>query len=122
MALTKEDFVKEIETMSVSQLHELVETIKERFNVTGAVAVAAAAGDADAQEAAKSSFDVVLKETGANKIAVIKVIRTALNIGLIDAKKLAEEVGAVIKQALAKDEAQELKAKLEGAGAVIELK
>ncbi|BBM88831.1 50S ribosomal protein L7/L12 [Spirochaetota bacterium] len=125
MAITKEDFLKEIEKMSVSDLNDLVEGIKERFNVTGVVAVAAGGaaggGAADAEET-KSSFDVVLKEVGPNKIAVIKEVRTILNIGLIDAKKIAETAGSTIKAAVAKKDAEDMKGKLEAAGAVIELK
>lgn len=123
MALAKEDFIKEIENMSVVDLHELVEAIKEKFGVTGAVAVAQAAGGADGGGGAeeKSSFNVVLKEVGANKIAVIKEVKTILGLGLKEAKEIAETPDKAIKEGVDKKEAEEIKAKLEAAGAKIEL-
>lgn len=122
MALAKEDFIKEIENMSVVDLHELVEAIKEKFGVTGAVAVAQAAGGADAGGAEeKSSFNVVLKEVGANKIAVIKEVKALLGLGLKEAKEIAETPDKAIKEGVDKKEAEEMKAKLEAAGAKIEL-
>lgn len=122
MALAKEDFIKEIENMSVVDLHELVEAIKEKFGVTGAVAVAQAAGGADAGGAEeKSSFNVVLKEVGANKIAVIKEVKALLGLGLKEAKEIAETPDKAIKEGVDKKEAEGMKAKLEAAGAKIEL-
>ena len=122
MALAKEDFIKEIEKMSVVDLHELVEAIKEKFGVTGAVAAApaaAAGGGGGAEE--KSSFNVVLKEVGANKIAVIKEVKALLGLGLKEAKEVAETPDKAIKEGVDKKEAEEIKAKLEAAGAKIEL-
>lgn len=122
MALAKEDFIKEIEKMSVVDLHELVEAIKEKFGVTGAVAaapVAAGAGGGGAEE--KTSFNVILKEVGANKIAVIKEVKALLGLGLKEAKEVAETPDKAIKEGVDKKEAEEIKAKLEAAGAKIEL-
>ena len=122
MALAKEDFIKEIEKMSVVDLHELVEAIKEKFGVTGAVAAAPAAAAAGGDGAAeKSSFNVVLKEVGANKIAVIKEVKALLGLGLKEAKEIAETPDKAIKEGVDKKEAEEIKAKLEAAGAKIEL-
>lgn len=122
MALAKEDFIKEIEKMSVVDLHELVEAIKEKFGVTGAVAAAPAAAAAGGDGAAeKSSFNVVLKEVGANKIAVIKEVKALLGLGLKEAKEVAETPDKAIKEGVDKKEAEEIKAKLEAAGAKIEL-
>lgn len=124
MALSKEDFIKEIESMSVVDLHSLVEAIKEKFGVTGAMAVApsAGAGVAGAQAEEKASFDVILKEAGSNKIAVIKEIKAILGLGLKEAKEVAETADKAIKEGVSKDEAEEIKAKLTAAGAVVELK
>ena len=122
MALAKEDFIKEIEKMSVVDLHELVEAIKEKFGVTGAVAAAPAAAAAGGDGVAeKSSFNVVLKEVGANKIAVIKEVKALLGLGLKEAKEVAETPDKAIKEGVDKKEAEEIKAKLEAAGAKIEL-
>ena len=123
MAIEKENFLKEIENMSVKELHELVEAIKEKFGVTGAMAMAPAAG-ADASDgggAEKTSFSVVLKEAGANKIAVIKELKSFLDIKLGEAKAVAEAPGKPIKENVDKKEAEDIKAKLEAVGATVEL-
>ncbi len=123
MALTKEDFIKEIEGLSVMQLNELVEALKEKFNVTGMTAgMAVAGGGGDAAKAEeKTSFNVILKELGSNKIQVIKEVKSLLGIGLIEAKKLAESIGEAIKKDVPKEEAEEIKKKLEAAGATAEI-
>ena len=120
--LTKESFIESLKEMTLLEIKELVDAMKEEFGVDpSAVAVAAApsAGASEAEE--KSSFDVVLINAGANKIAVIKVVREATGLGLVEAKNLTEAGGA-IKEGAKKEEAEELKAKLEEAGATVELK
>ena len=120
--LTKESFIESLKEMTLLEIKELVDAMKEEFGVDpSAVAVAAApaAGASEAEE--KSSFDVVLTSCGANKIAVIKVVREATGLGLVEAKNLTEAGGA-IKEGLKKEEAEELKAKFEEAGATVELK
>lgn len=123
MSVTKEDLVKAVETMSVLELNELIETLKEKFNVTGTPMVAAAAGSGgdDGGEAEKSEFSVVLKEAGPNKINVIKEVKAILEVGLKEAKDFVEKPGQAIKEGLNKEAAEELKKKLEATGAVIEL-
>ncbi|MDD3302729.1 MAG: 50S ribosomal protein L7/L12 [Candidatus Gracilibacteria bacterium] len=112
------DLVKEL---SIVELNDLVKAMEEEFGVSAAapVMVAAAAGAGEAEE--KSSFDVVLKSVGANKIAVIKVIRELTGLGLIEAKAIADN-GGDIKKGVAKADAEEMKAKLVEQGAEIELK
>ena len=120
--LTKESFIESLKEMTLLEIKELVDAMKEEFGVDpSAVAVAAApaAGASEAEE--KSSFDVVLTSCGANKIAVIKVVREATGLGLVEAKNLTEAGGA-IKEGVKKEEAEELKAKFEEAGATVELK
>lgn len=114
--------VESIESMSVLDLHELVKLLEKKFGVSAqAVAVAApAAGGAAAEE--KSIFTVHLADAGATKIAVIKAIKEALNLGLKEAKDLVDAAPSDIKTGLVKDEADKLKAALEAAGAKIELK
>ena len=109
--------------MSVLELSELVHAVEEEFGVSAAAAVAvagpAAGGDAAAEE--KSEFDVVLKEVGANKIKVIKVVREITGLGLADAKALVDGAPKTVKEAVAKEEAEEMKAKFDEVGATIEL-
>ena len=119
--LTKEAFVEALKEMTILEIKELVDGLKEEFGIDPtAVAAAGPAAAADAAEE-KTEFNVVLKTHGPNKIAVIKVVREATGLGLADAKKLAETADAVIKENIAKDAAEELKAKLEEAGATVEL-
>ena len=114
--LTKESFIESLKEMNLLEIKELVDAMKEEFGVDpSAVAVAAAPAAAEAQEE-KSSFDVVLTSCGANKIAVIKVVREATGLGLVEAKNLTE-AGGTIKEGVKKEEAEELKAKFEEAGA-----
>ena len=111
-------FIEEIKSMTVVELNELVKAIEEEFGVSAAaVAVAgpAAAADAPAEEE-KTEFNVVLKDFGANKIAVIKVVRELTGLGLVEAKGLVEKLGT-IKEAVAKDEATKMIEKLKEAGA-----
>ena len=116
-------FVEDIKTLSVLELNELVKAIEEEFGVSAAapVAVAAAAPGAAAAEE-KSEFDVVLAEVGAEKIKVIKEVRAITGLGLAEAKALVEAVPAKIKEGVNKEEAEALKAQIEGAGAKVEIK
>ena len=116
--------IEEIKGMTVLELNSLVKAIEEEFGVSAAapvaVAGAVAAAPAEAVEE-KTEFNVVLKEVGANKIAVIKAVREITGLGLVEAKNAVEKCGT-IKEAVAKDEAEAMKAKLEEAGATVELK
>jgi len=125
-ALSKDDLIAAIETMSVLELSELVSALEEKFGVSAAapVAVAAAAGG-DAGGAAaeeKSEFDVVLTSAGEKKIQVIKAVREVTGLGLKEAKELVDGAPKAVKEGVPAAEAEELKAKLEEAGASVELK
>ena len=116
--------IEEVKAMTVLELNELVKALEAEFGVSAAVAAAPAAGAAaEAAPAAeeKTEFDVVLKDIGANKIAVIKVVKEATGLGLADAKKAVESMG-VIKEAMPKADAEALVAKLKENGATAELK
>ena len=123
MALTKDDILNAIAEMPVMELVELIEAAEEKFNVSAAAAVAVA-GPAAAAEAVEeqSEFDVVMTSFGANKVAVIKAVRTATGLGLKEAKTLVEAAPTPVKEGVAKAEAEELKKTLEEAGAEVELK
>ncbi len=129
MALTKEELIEGIKEMSVLDLAEVVKALEEEFGVSAAapVAVAAApgaAGDGGAgggEAEQKDEFNVVLKEVGGNKIAVIKAVRELTPLGLKEAKDLVEAAPKPVKEGVAKEEADEAKSKLEEAGAVVEL-
>jgi large subunit ribosomal protein L7/L12 len=118
-------FIEEVKSMTVLELNELVKALEAEFGVSAAapVAAAGAAGAAEAAPAAeeKTEFDVVLKDIGANKIAIIKVVREATGLGLADAKKAVEAMG-VIKDNMPKADAEALVAKLKENGATAELK
>ncbi|MCF7822347.1 MAG: 50S ribosomal protein L7/L12 [Mariprofundaceae bacterium] len=125
-ALSKDDLITAIETMSVLELSELVSALEEKFGVSAAapVAVAAAAGG-DAGGAAaeeKSDFDVILTAAGDKKIQVIKAVREVTGLGLKEAKELVDGAPKPVKEGVPAAEAEELKAKLEEAGASVELK
>ena len=115
-------FVEDIKTLSVLELSELVDAIQEEFGVTAMVAAAPAAGGAAGGEAAKTEFDVVLTSFGDAKMAVIKVAKEVLGLGLKEAKEVVESAPKAIKEGVSEAEANELKAKFEEAGATIELK
>ena len=121
--MNKEEMIEEIKKMTVVELADLVKAIEEEFGVSAVAAAAPAAGGAVAGAAAeeKSSFDVVLKDAGANKIQVIKVVRDATGLGLKEAKELVDGAPKTVKEGVAKEEAEELKAKFSEAGAVVEL-
>jgi len=116
--------IEEVKAMTVLELNELVKALEEEFGVSAAVAAAPVAGgaaEAAPAEEEKTEFDVVLKDIGANKIAIIKVVREATGLGLADAKKAVESMG-VIKEAMPKADAEALVAKLKENGATAELK
>ena len=118
------NLVEEIKTLTVLELNELVKAIEEEFGVSAAAPVAVMAGGAAPAAAAeeKTDFDVILAEVGANKINVIKVVREITGLGLKEAKDLVDGAPKAIKEAAGKDEAEEIKKKLEEAGAKVELK
>jgi len=120
--MSKEEMIEEIKKMTVVELAELVKTIEEEFGVSAVAAAAPAAAGATAGAAEeKSSFNVVLKEAGANKIQVIKVVRDATGLGLKEAKELVDGAPKTVKEGVSKEEAEELKAKFVEAGAIVEL-
>jgi len=116
-------FVEDIKTLSVLELSELVDAIQEEFGVTAAIAAAPAAGGAaGGGAAAKTEFDVILASFGDAKMAVIKVAKEVLGLGLKEAKEVVEAAPKAIKEGVSEAEANELKAKFEEAGATIEIK
>ena len=119
--MNKEEMIEEIKKMTVVELADLVKAIEEEFGVAAAAVAAPAAGAAGAAAEEKSSFNVVLKDAGANKIQVIKVVRDATGLGLKEAKDLVDGAPKAVKEGANKDEAEELKAKFEAVGAVVEL-
>ena len=114
-------FVEEIKTLSVLELSELVDAIQEEFGVTAAIAAAPAAGGAAAAEE-KTEFDVVLASFGDAKMGVIKAVKEITGLGLKEAKELVESAPKAIKEGVSKADAEEIKGKLEAAGATVELK
>ena len=126
MALTNEEILDAIASKTVLEISELIKMMEEKFGVSAAaaaVAVAPAAGGAAAPAAEeKSEFDVVLADGGSNKIAVIKAVREITGLGLKEAKDLVEGAPKAVKEGAAKAEAEDLKKKLEAAGAKVELK
>ncbi|WP_297156871.1 50S ribosomal protein L7/L12 [uncultured Ellagibacter sp.] len=124
MAVTREEIIEALKEMSLLEASELVKDIEETFGVSAAapvaVAAAPAAGAAAAEE--KTDFDVVLEGFGDNKIAVIKVVREITGLGLKEAKEVVENAPKAIQEGVAKDKAEEIKAKLEEAGAAVTLK
>ena len=120
--MKKEEMIEEIKKMTVVELADLVKAIEEEFGVSAVAAAAPAAAGAVAGAAEeKSSFDVVLKDAGANKIQVIKVVRDATGLGLKEAKDMVDGAPKTIKEGASKEEAEELKAKFTEVGAVVEL-
>ncbi|MBQ5782440.1 MAG: 50S ribosomal protein L7/L12 [Oscillospiraceae bacterium] len=115
-------FVEEIKTLTVLELAELVSAIEEEFGVTAAAPVAVVAGPAAAAAEEKTEFDVVLVEAGASKMGVIKAVKELTGLGLKEAKDLVDNCPKTVKEQAPKAEAEELKAKLEAAGAKVELK
>ena len=125
--MTREELVKAIEEMSVIELSELVKELEEKFGVSAAapamaMPMMAAAGAAAPAEEEKTEFDVMLMDHGANKINVIKIVREITGLGLKEAKDLVDNPPKAIKEAASKEEAEEIKKKVEEAGAKVELK
>jgi len=123
--ITKEDVVSFIEGMTVLELSELVKELEEKFGVSAAAPVAAApvaAGGAPAAEEEKTEFDAILTGFGAQKIQVIKVVRTITSLGLKEAKDLVEGAPKPIKEGVSKDEAEDIKKKIEEVGGTAEVK
>ena len=121
MSEKTDKMLEEIDSLTVVELAELVKWIEEKYGVTAAAVAAPAAGAGAAAAEEKSDFNVVLKEAGANKIAVIKVVREVTGLGLKEAKDLVDGAPKTIKEGVAKDEAEAMKAKFVEAGAVVEL-
>lgn len=127
MAIATEDFIAQIDGLTVLELNNLVKALEAHYGVSAAAAVAApAAGGGGAAAAApveeKTEFDVVLKSAGDKKINVIKVVREVTSLGLKEAKDLVESAPATVKEGISKDEAEAVKKKFEEAGATVELK
>ncbi len=116
-----DELLETIDTLTVVELAELVKGIEEKYGVSAAAVAAPVAGAGAAAAEEKSSFNVVLKEAGANKIQVIKVVRDATGLGLKEAKDLVDGAPKTVKENVAKEEAEELKAKFEEVGATVEL-
>ena len=122
--MTNQEIIEAIESMTLLQVKELVDEMKEKFGVTGAIAVAGGAA-APAAEAAeeKTEFDVVLKEAGAEKIKVIKVVREVVSgLGLKEAKEIVESAPKTIKEAVSKEEAEKIAEQFKAVGATVEIK
>ncbi len=117
-----EKFISDLKEMSVLELNELVKAIEEEFGVTAAAVVAGPAGAGEQKEEAPSTYNVVLASFGQNKVAVIKVVKELLGLGLAEAKALVDAAPKALKEGASVDEANAMKAKLEEAGATVELK
>ena len=124
MAVSREEIIEALKEMSLLEASELVKDIEETFGVSAAAPVAVAAAPAEGGAAAeeKTEFDVILEGFGDNKIAVIKVVREITGLGLKEAKEVVESAPAPVQEGVAKDKAEEIKAKLEEAGAAVTLK
>ena len=121
MALTNEEILNAVAEKTVLELVELISAFEEKFNVSAA-AVAVAAGPAAAAAEEQSEFNVELTSFGANKVAVIKAVREVTGLGLKEAKDMVESAPAILKEGVSKEEGEELKKKLEEAGATVTLK
>jgi large subunit ribosomal protein L7/L12 len=126
VSISKEDILAAVAEMSVMDIVDLVKQMEEKFDVSADAAPVAVAAQAGGDQAAaaeeQTEFDVVLKSFGANKVSVIKAIRAITGLGLKEAKAMVEEAPATVKEAVDKEQAEEIKKKLEEAGATVELK
>jgi large subunit ribosomal protein L7/L12 len=126
MAIATQDFIQQIDSLTVLELNNLVKALEEHYGVSAAAAAAPAAAAGGAAVAApveeKTEFDVVLKAAGEKKINVIKAVREVTSLGLKEAKDLVESAPATVKEAVSKDEAAAIKKKFEEAGATVEIK
>ena len=121
--LTTAEFIEAIKELSVLELNELVKACEEEFGVSAAAGVVVAAGAAEAAPVEEQTeFDVILASAGASKVKVIKVVREITGLGLKEAKAVVDEAPKAIKEAVSKEEAEAIKAKLEAEGAVVEIK
>lgn len=123
--MNKEEIIQAIKEMKVLELVELVKALEEEFGVSAAMPVATAvatAGPSAAPVEEKTTFDVILKDAGANKIKVLKVVREITGLGLKEAKDLVDSTPKPVKEGISKEEAEEIKKKLEAEGAVVEIK
>ena len=118
--ITKEDFISALKEMTILEVKELVDAMKEEFGVDPSAVAVAAAPAAGAEDTASANKNVVLKNAGATKIAVIKILKEITGLGLVEAKALADN-GGNVKENVAADEAEKIKAQLEEAGAEVEL-
>ena len=124
MAISRADVLSYLEKSNMIEISELIKEIEEKFGVSAAAPVAVAAAPAAGEQAAqaKTEFDLILKSAGQQKIAVIKVVRSITDLGLKEAKELVDAAPKALKEAISEAEANEMKAKLEEAGAEVELK
>ena len=126
MAIVTEDFIQQVDSMTVLELNNLVKALESHYGVSAAAAVAAPSGGGAAAAAApveeKTEFDVILKSAGDKKINVIKAVREVTSLGLKEAKDLVESAPAPVKEVVSKDEAESIKKKFEEAGATVEIK
>ncbi len=122
--MTNQEIIEAIEGMTLLQVKELVDELKEKFGVTGAIAVAGgAAAPAAAAEEEKTEFDVILKETGSEKIKVIKVVREVVSgLGLKEAKEIVESAPKTLKEGVSKEEAEKIAEQFKAVGATVEIK
>ncbi len=122
MSITKDQILEAVAEMSVMEVVELVEAMEEKFGVSAAAAVVAGGAEGGAAVEEQTEFDVILTSFGANKVAAIKAVRSATGLGLKEAKGLVEAAPTPVKEALSKEEAEELKKTLTEAGAEVEIK
>ena len=120
--MTKEQIIEAVKNMTVLELNDLVKAIEEEFGVTAAAPVAVVGGAAGAAAEEKTEFDVVLASAGDQKIKVIKVVRELTGLGLKEAKEVVDNAPKALKEGVSKEEAEEIKAKLEEVGANVEVK
>ena len=120
--ITREDILAYLEEATILDLNELVKAIEEKFGVTAAAPVAVAAAPAEEENKGPVEVSVFLKEVGASKVGVIKVVRALTGLGLVDAKKLVDNLPSAIKENVSEEVAKEVKEKLEAAGATVEVK
>ena len=121
MSITKDQIIEAVAAMSVMDVVELISAMEEKFGVSAAAAVAVAAGPVEAAEE-KTEFDVILKSAGANKVAVIKVVKEITGLGLKEAKEVVDGAPKAVKEGASKEDAEAIKAKLTEAGAEVEVK
>lgn len=122
MAFNKEQFIEDLKSMTVLELNELVKTIEEEFGVSAAAPVAVAGAGAGAAAEEQTEFDVILTSAGSGKINVIKAVREITGLGLKEAKALVDGTPAPVKEGVSQEDAETIKAKLEEAGASVEVK